>query len=96
MAATYTNTPISLPDVMAAIVAEVAANLGTDVNFKHGTWIVIQDELIADSQSTVDAVKNYKYPLVALIHDTDEKPFDPTSSVVSPRLVWYVIVRKRI
>jgi len=83
MAATYTISPISIPSIFEAIVSTVSDNLASvtipQVSFRHGTWIDILDELTVDSNSPDNDVKNKKYPLVCLIHQFDEKPFDAQS-----------------
>lgn len=94
MARTYTIEPISLPTIFEDIVGQVSANLSTDsdldiaqVSFKHGTRMVIQNALIADSMNPTDAVKNGKYPLVCLIHQFDEKPFDRTTAEINVQIL---------
>lgn len=86
MAATYTNTPISINDIFTDLVAEVAVNLDIAIKFKFGTWTVVQNELISDSASTDNDVKNWSN-CIALIHDTDEKPQGWTAEMVMPRIV---------
>lgn len=83
MAQTYTISPVSIPSIFEAIVSEVSTNLASatipQVSFRHGTWVDILDELTIDSNSPDDDVKNNKYPLVCLIHQFDENPFDSQS-----------------
>lgn len=86
MSATYQHTPISIPDIFAALVAEMATNLGIPIKFKHGTWVVVQNELIVDNKSANNAVKNWSN-CIALIHDTDEKPSTFISESFAPRIV---------
>lgn len=75
MAHTYDKLPIAVPTVFRSLVTAVSNNLsgelGTDVQFIHGTWLHIRERLTAMDSSKY--VKNEKYPLVALIHDFQEK-----------------------
>ena len=94
MARTYNLGPISVPTIFEDIVSEVSTNLSTDtdldisqVSFKHGTRMVIQNALINDSLNPTDAVKNGKYPLVCLIHQFDEKPFDRTTAEINVQIL---------
>lgn len=74
MAHTYTSLPIAVPSLFQTLVTEVSDNLsselGTDVQFIHGTWLHINERLTAKDSSKY--LKNIKYPLVALIHDFNE------------------------
>lgn len=94
MSRTYTNTPISVPTIFEELVSQVSANLSTDadldiseVYFKHGTRMVIQNALIDDSQNPTDAIKNGKYPLVCLIHQFDETPFDAITGEIEVQIL---------
>ena len=94
MSRTYTNTPISVPTIFEELVSQVSANLSTDtdlaiseVYFKHGTRMVIQNALIDDSQNPTDAIKNGKYPLVCLIHQFDEQPLDAVSGEIEVQIL---------
>ena len=91
MAATYTIQPLSIPAIFEALVSEVSTNLASatipQVSFRHGTWLDILKELTVDSNSPTEAVKNGKYPLVCLIHQFDEKPFDSISETTNLTLI---------
>lgn len=91
MAATYTIQPLSIPAIFEALVSEVSTNLASatipQVSFRHGTWLDILKELTVDSNSPTESVKNGKYPLVCLIHQFDERPFDSISETTNLTLI---------
>lgn len=80
MASQYEYLPISVPSFLREVVAMVSKNLkyeltesleGMEVQFKHGSWMEVERQLLEDTQS-VDK-RNIKYPLIIAIHPIDEK-----------------------
>lgn len=75
---TYQEELYVISDIFRVIVATVNQNITTDltktiknINFKHGTWMQVQSELIKDSQAQ-DFDSN-KYPAIILLHRVEEE-----------------------
>jgi len=66
--------PASIPDMFSELVAQVSTTLGYTVNYKFGTWKVINDEL--------KNTQNDKFPLIALLRGWRETPEDDVTMLV--------------
>jgi hypothetical protein len=75
MAHTYTILPKNIPQIIADIVAVVSDNLateiGSDIQFLHGTWASIRSRIVEEASGTV--IKNTRFPLVCLVQVFEEK-----------------------
>lgn len=80
MSATYDFIPLSVPTFIKDMVNKVSENLkyslndsiaGLPVNYKHGSWMEIERQLIEDSD--MKSKRNYRYPCVLLVHPITEK-----------------------
>lgn len=74
MAHTYSYLPTNIPQVISDIVEQVSINLyselGSTVQFKHGTWKSIKERILEENGSRTR--KNVRFPLVCLIQVFEE------------------------
>lgn len=74
MAHTYPYLPANIPQVISDIVEQVSINLyselGSTVQFKHGTWKSIKERILEENGSRTR--KNVRFPLVCLIQVFEE------------------------
>ena len=75
MAHTYDILPKNIPQIISDVISQVSNNLydelGTDIQFLHGTWASIRSRIVEDASGTVK--KNTRFPLVCLVQVFEEK-----------------------